>query len=164
MKKIRNVAIGGAMLMLCAVLGTGCAASFRGGALDSIKSLEAHPSQGTKPSVYIDSSWRNGVTKKPDENAFYMPSFTRLVRQVASESDLFGELVTAQPRIPKDYTIKMSMLNYGSSAMATILGAISGATLTVIPAYARDNYRLDATVYDSTGSALKDYQPGRRGR
>jgi hypothetical protein len=146
------------MVLFCVLIIGGCAASFRGGQLEKIENLNIETSQVGKPSVYFEISWLTGLSPQPKENVYYMPSFVKMVEEIAKESGFFKNIVTVRPATSTDYTIRMSMLNYGNALLASCLGSISGATLTIIPAYARDNYRLSAIIYDSAGNKLKEYQ------
>ena len=57
-----------------------------------------------------------------------------------------------------DYTVKLELLNHGSSGAAAVSGIITGLSLFIIPGAATDNYRLTATVTDRSGRKLATYE------
>jgi len=58
---------------------------------------------------------------------------------------------------PADYHLSFEMRNDGNVAAATVLGFISGMTLTVVPAYAKDKYTLLVDVKKGE-QILKHYE------
>jgi hypothetical protein len=86
-----------------------------------------------------------------------MPPFVEAASTVAHESQLFSS-VSVDPHAGGDYRLAIDMTNEGNILLATCLGTISGLTLTILPAYARDNYILTATIHDAKDAPIRSYQ------
>lgn len=149
----------------------GCAATFRGNELAKIDTFPPKSEivvHEIKPSVLLDISWHTKLSPfaaKP----YYNESFEQSVYEITKESDLFGRVSLKESNLTgniavkesethkTDYKIEIDMLNSGNWFASQILGTISGLTLTIIPAYAKDTYIMSATVSDSNGT-LKKYE------
>jgi hypothetical protein len=136
----------------------GCAASFAGNDLPTISAFPP-PQQGQwtaqgntrKPTAVLNVTWHTNEIPRD------MPSFVAATSAMAHESQLFSSVSTNR-NLGWDYRLAIDMTNEGNILLATCLGTISGLTLTILPAYARDNYILTATVYDMKDVPIRKYQ------
>ena len=57
-----------------------------------------------------------------------------------------------------DYTLNVNIVNSGCLACGIISGVITGITLTVIPGYAADHFKVVATLKNKAGNVLGKYE------
>lgn len=133
------------------VLASCTGATFRGGALSKISASKDKVSPTVsedKPNALFDVSWHQKLWPYKQKPARAPSSFVADVIATAQESNLFGKVSTDSVSMENyDYKIEIDMLNHGNWLAAYLMGTISGLTLMTVPAYARDNYTLTATVY-----------------
>lgn len=130
-----------------AVAAGGCA-SFAG------RQLPERGFEGLSPrglAVDYSADWLTVGT--PNSNASNALSYS--VRRILDESKMFARVTQGDPDVP--LRLRFLMKNEGSPGAAAFLGAISGFTLTIIPAYARDDYILSVDV-ERSGESLKTYE------
>ncbi len=107
----------------------------------------------TKHGLDIDYETEWLTFGRPNPNARDLLS--RSVRSVLEESGIFSGVTQGKGDAPHHFhfTIK----NEGNLGLATFLGFISGLSLTIIPAYARDDYILTVDI-SSAGQPVKRYE------
>ena len=88
-------------------------------------------------------------------NNFAARSFSNEVRTVLNESGMFSEVAYGKGQAPLHLHFRMN--NEGNMFLGKLLGVISGLTLTVLPAYARDDYILTVDVKKDE-RLLKSYE------
>lgn len=138
-------------LMGCALMLalTGCA-SFPGEevAETSIPSMARYEQ---RPSVYVDFTFYRG--EPGNAQAVEMPQARDMLKpqleSVLRDSGLFSRYTLDPFQKQKgDYTFKLAVYNGGSEGAAMASGLISGLTLMVIPATAKDEYTMTLQVLD----------------
>ena len=136
-------------LFMCSLAFSGCASfpnkEFPKYSFDQFKPLEV------KPAIDYDLKyfWTNR------ENAAALPVFCKKVEDVFAKSNLFSEYKAGTGS--SDYHFSIIMKNEGDIASAQLSGFISGLTLTLIPAQARDNFVLTVDVKKGD-EVIKHYQ------
>lgn len=129
------------VLILCFTL-SGCA-SFKRNRLPSITELPKLSKEDNRPHVTYSFSSGVEVFGKQEHLENVRKILEEEFLDVLRESGYFASL-----EIEGDHGIKIRarLVNYGSGIGATISGAISGATLCVIPGWATDGYKATVRV------------------
>ncbi|WP_421681926.1 hypothetical protein [Stutzerimonas urumqiensis] len=144
------------MIGLAALLAlTGCA-SFPGDQVPET-TLPSMASYQQRPSVYVDFMFYRG--QAGDANAVEIPQARdQLKPQLEAalrDSGLFSRYTLDPFQKQKgDYTLKLAVYNSGNAGAATVSGMISGFTMMVIPATAKDEYTMTLQVLGEDGNAM----------
>jgi hypothetical protein len=140
---------------------TGCI-TYQCGNLLSIENLPDQSYYQNKPSIAFDVSFYTflkGAQKEPVLNPAATDELIKSIEKVTRESNLFSKYTfDMDDQSDYDYTIQIELLNYGNYWAAYCSGFLSGLTLCVIPAYAKDSYRLTCKVFDKNGAEVKSYE------
>lgn len=133
---------------LCLALSAAGCASFAGGQLPE-RDVQGLSQQ--QLAVDYETEWF--TFSAANENA--RKSLARSVREVLEESGMFSRVGygSGQAR----YHLHFVMRNDGDRGTAQLTGFFSGLTLTLLPAYARDEYTLAVEV-SSGGNPIKSYE------
>lgn len=110
-----------------------------------------------RPGVYVDFRFYQG---RPGAGASELPQGRELFRPQLEErlraSGLFSHYtLDAAQKKPDDYVLRLSLYNHGSSGAAAVSGFISGFSLGIIPATAKDEYTLTLDVLDPQNQPLQ---------
>jgi len=113
-----------------------------------------------KPSAVLSVSW----VIQPSPGRQYlrkMPAWEAMALNVLQESDLFSSVTGTNNTERGDVGLDLCMVNHiGEDTLLekVFSGRLCGFTLTLIPFYVREDYRLVAIVRDSHGRRLKEYR------
>ena len=146
---------------LLAVFASGCA-SFPADGVPPVGKLPDKSAFRNKPSVFLDAKLTtdmSGGKNAPAENKPGTDRFKEVVEKATKDSNMFGNY-TMDPFKGRDmdYTVKLELLNHGSSGAAAASGFITGLSLFIIPGAATDHYKLTAAVTDRSGRKLATYE------
>ncbi|MHA6494666.1 hypothetical protein ACX0MV_15675 [Pseudomonas borbori] len=105
-----------------------------------------------RPSVFVDFSFYQG--KAGDAKAVEVPQARDMLKPQLEaslrDSGLFSRYTLDEfQKQPGDYTLKLKVYNSGSAGAAMVSGMISGFTLMVLPATAKDEYTMTLQVLDA---------------
>jgi hypothetical protein len=135
------------LTVACSMI-TGCV-SLHGNMLPKVASDQIKPA-AEKASVDYEVSWL--VNGKPFPAV--PPLFLNEIKSTFDKSGVFEKHSIGVGGAP--FHLQIIMNNHGNMGAGAVLGFISGLTLTIIPAYAKDNY--DLTVNLKQGEkTLKTY-------
>lgn len=118
------------------------------------------PSMGSyqkRPGVFVDFTFYQGeagsakAVEMPQARDMLKPQLEASLR----DSGMFSRYTLDEfQKQPGDYTLKLDVYNGGASAGAMVSGFISGFTMLVIPATAKDEYTMTLQVLDDQGKPL----------
>lgn len=139
------------MLGMALVLTLAGCASFPGDQVPET-TLPSMASYQQRPSVFVDFTFYQG--KAGDPNAVEVPQARDTLKPQLEaslrDSGLFSRYTLDEfQKQPGDYTLKLNVYNSGSAGAAMVSGMISGFTLMVIPATAKDEYTMTLQVLDA---------------
>lgn len=144
-------------IVVAVLLNLGACASFRGNEIAEVGELPDMSQYENKPSIYLDMKFFMGdpgsstAVLNPHADKQVLPEIQNLV----STSGLFSEVSTdASKKSEMDYTLTLNFYNHGNKGGAMIMGFISGYTLGIIPAAAKDNYTLHSTLVAANDEVL----------
>lgn len=128
----------------------GCA-SFPGDQVPET-TLPSMASYQQRPSVFVDFTFYQG--KAGDTNAVEVPQARDALKPQLEaslrDSGLFSRYTLDEfQKQPGDYTLKLNVYNSGATGAAMVSGMISGFSLMVIPATAKDEYTMTLQVLDA---------------
>lgn len=137
------------VLLLVAILISGCA-SFPGNDLPRY-TYEQIPQLEPKPSIDYDLRFMSFGS----DNTAAVKILQEEVEKVFNESKIFQthSAITDKSK----YHFSMVLRNEGNAGLAFLSGFMSGMTLTLVPAYARDEYILTVDVKND-GELIKTYK------
>ena len=146
---------------LLAIFASGCA-SFPNNGVPTVDKLPDKSAFRNKPSIFLDAKMTvdmSGGKNAPAENKPGTDKFKEMVEKATKDSNMFGNY-TLDPFKGRemDYTVKLELLNHGSSGAAAVSGFITGLSLFIIPGAATDHYKLTAAVTDRSGRKLATYE------
>lgn len=127
------------------VLLSGCA-SFHGGELPEVAYSQIVP-PGNKPHVTYDVTYE--FRGNQDDKALL-----KITQEVFIRSEYFATYVAKDDE--GGFHISLAMVNSGDADKAILSGFICGLTLFIIPAYAKDEFTLNAEV-KKDGKLVKRY-------
>ena len=140
------------VVMLCGICGC---ASFHRHRVPDVGEIPppADQSQAVNASYQFTSGFDMGVGGRQEHPQNVRQQLEKEFVAVLKESGYFAKL---QPAKEGGIIIEADLLNYANAICASIGGAISGATLLTVPAWATDNYKLQVKVVTSQGKQ-KEY-------
>lgn len=141
--------------MALALTLAGCA-SFPGDQVAET-TLPSMASYQQRPSVFVDFTFYQG--KATDSNAIEVPQAKEMLKPQLEaslrDSGLFSRYTLDEfQKQPGDFTLKLNVYNSGSAGAAMVSGMISGFSLMVIPATAKDEYTMTLQVLDDQGQPV----------
>jgi hypothetical protein len=136
MNQLRSDSLSSVAILILCLFVAGCA-SFAGGQLpeQSAQGLTDHGLTVDYEAEWLTFGAANENVRK---------SFSKSIRDVLEESRMFSEISYSSGQAPLH--LHFVMRNEGNIGAAVLLGFLSGLTLTVLPAYARDDYILSVEV------------------
>lgn len=153
LKKLAKFSI----VSVAVAVAAGCA-SFKGNEVAVVDKLPDVSQYQNKPSVYVDLNFYRG---NPGQPGVEMAPARARVQEVMEEQLVQSKLFSSYTFDPSKkasaaYTIQVKVHNHGNEFLATVAGAITGATMGVIPCAATDNYTVEMTALDnSDGKVIK---------
>ncbi len=137
------------ILSVLVVMGTGCT-SFPRHRLPEIGQL-APPAD---PSKLVEASYTctSGAEIYKGQRQEFQPQAKQQIEQVFIDTlKEAGYFTAVRPGQGGGIQLDADLLNYGSRGAATAAGIIGGLSLTAIPCWATDNYKLKVIVTTSQG-------------
>jgi hypothetical protein len=133
-------------LMFC--ISVGCA-SFQHHRLSETGRLPppADASQAIR-AVYQLKSGLDGGHGREESSTLLLREFEKTFVDALKESGYFASVL---PGNEGSIIIEADMINYGDRTAAAIAGVVGGLSLTIIPVWVTDNYKLTAKVTSSQG-------------
>ena len=137
------------LVVVIASLTTGCA-SFCGNQLPTVTPKELSVSDKLKP---IDYDTNFHIQGKPTGAG--VQAFQKIVEKTLKETEVFESV---NPGTGREKThLSITLNNHGNIGAAAFSGALCGATLFIIPGYARDKYTLTVEALDEN-ALIKKYE------
>ena len=105
-----------------------------------------------KSSAYIDFKFFRGQpgSDKAVNITANLDNLKEIVDDVIAESELFSTYSFDQSKLESGAKhVKIHLYNHGNFVLAALSGAISGVSMGVIPAYAKDKYTLICELEDA---------------
>ena len=146
----------GKILALGLVLALGGCASFTQDEVAPV-TLPSMASYANKPNVYVDFDFYQGEPKSA--SAVEMPQARDMLKPqlqtVLKDSGLFGRVTFDKfEKQPGDYSLRLKMYNHPPNGGQMVLAFISGLSMTIIPAYATDQYTMSLETLDQQDQPL----------
>ncbi|MBS4078566.1 MULTISPECIES: hypothetical protein [Pseudomonas] len=146
----------GKILALGLVLTLGGCASFTKDEVAPVK-LPSMANYANKPNVYVDFDFYQGEPKSasavevPQARDHLKPQ----LQKILSDSGLFGRVTLDEfQKQPGDYNLRLKVYNHPPNGGQMVLAFISGFSMTIIPAYATDQYSMSLENLDPQGQPL----------
>lgn len=139
---------------LVCLLMVGCA-SFPAEKTASVKPVNVSGYQN-KPSVFVSTKFFTGDPKSanPAENAYAANHVRPIIEKAFKNTGYFSRVSTdIVDQDKSDYTMEVTVHNYGNGGLGFLSGFISGLTLGIIPGAATDNYQVSIKLIDRSSDA-----------
>lgn len=142
-------------VILSAVVLTGCA-SFSNNEVAEVQSMPDVSQHRNKPSAFVQVRfYRGDPGATEDEIPLARFEAQKWVEKVLNESGLFSKYSFDEAaRQEADHALNIDIYNHGNVGAAAASGFITGATLFLVPAPSTDNYTVEASLADNTGTVI----------